>query len=496
MTFYLKYRPQKIEELDLESVRQQLSTVIKSKKIPHAFLFTGPRGLGKTSAARILAKAINCETKKKAAFEPCNHCSACISITRGSALDVMEIDGASNRGIDDVRQLREQIKLSPVQLPKKIYVIDEVHMLTPEAFNALLKTLEEPPEHVFFILATTEPEKLPATIVSRCFIIPFVKPSEGEIKRALQRVIRGEKLKIDEPVLSLIASQADGSFRDAVKILEQLALAGKKIDEKLYHSIFNQIQNQDFLHDLEEKNTRKALTWIKKANESGIDWKSFLQATLFCLRDNLLAIYGVGEGEKYQFNEAELKLLIKLFSQAAQALRGTPILHLPIELAVIEYCSHKKNEEMASKKAEDEGEETLENETGGDKESLQMQKKDAPLIKFSELENKWEEVLRLVKPQNHSVEALLRASRPKAIDGKKVLIEVFYEFHKGRLETEKCRRVVDDSIRRVFNKELWADYVLGDKNSKHKLIGEPLGENEAEEDSNELVKTAKEVFGS
>ena len=201
MVFYLKYRPRKISELDSLVLREKLEGVLKGKipdKIPHAFLFTGPKGLGKTSTARIIAKSINCTSRKGSEFEPCNRCSSCKSIDNGSNLDVLEIDGASNRGIDEIRDLREKIRLSPVSSLKKIYIIDEVHMLTTEAFNALLKTLEEPPEHAFFILCTTEPQKIPATITSRCFHIKFSKPTEEDFLHSFNRVLRGEGIKDDQ----------------------------------------------------------------------------------------------------------------------------------------------------------------------------------------------------------------------------------------------------------------------------------------------------------
>jgi len=476
VTYYLKYRPQKVDQLDLESVRQQLTTLLQSRNLPHAFLFTGPRGLGKTSAARILAKAINCEKKKKGnSFEPCNRCSACQSITSGSALDVIEIDGASNRGIDDVRQLREQINLSPGQLAKKIYVIDEVHMLTVPAFNALLKTLEEPPDHAFFILATTEPEKLPATIISRCFVLPFKRPTSKEIERSLNRVIKAEKLKTDKEVLEKIAQRADGSFRDAVKILEQLAFSKRKINQKLFDEVFTKTLEEDFLLALEKKEIQQALEWIEEANKVGIDWKTFLQTILFQLRDNLLVLYGIDKTKKGDFSEEELKYLIKLFSQAAQSMKAAPILHLPIELAVVEYGNRKENPATV-------------------KEAISVVKTEAekgkklggkPALAFSALEEKWEEVLKAVKPQNHSVEALLRACRPKSIEGNKILVEVFYEFHKGRLETDKCRRMVENSLKQVFGKDLWIDYVLRERQVRPKP--------EVDKDD-QLVRTAEEIF--
>ncbi|KKU06598.1 MAG: polymerase III subunit gamma and tau protein [Candidatus Magasanikbacteria bacterium GW2011_GWA2_45_39] len=207
MTYYLKYRPQTIDELDLTSVRERLKLIITQKKFSHAYLFSGPRGTGKTSAARIMAKAAGI-----------------------SPLDILEMDAASSRGIDDIRELRERVGLSPAAGEKKCYIIDEVHMLTAEAFNALLKTLEEPPPHVIFFLCTTEPSKLPATVISRCVSVQFNKASPQEIERSLNRVITGEKLKIKNELIKSLALEADGSFREIHTILEEAALAAAASD--------------------------------------------------------------------------------------------------------------------------------------------------------------------------------------------------------------------------------------------------------------------------
>lgn len=210
MVFYRKYRPQTIAQLDSEAVREKLLSVLSSKSIPHAFLFTGPKGLGKTSTARIVAKALNCEKKAAGAVEPCNKCDQCVSITNGTNFDVLEIDGASNRGIDEIRDLREKVKLAPISSAKKVYIIDEVHMLTNEAFNALLKTIEEPPEHVVFMFCTTEPHKVPETILSRCFHIAFKKATIPELVHSFERIAKGEKLTVDSDVFGEIAKLSDG----------------------------------------------------------------------------------------------------------------------------------------------------------------------------------------------------------------------------------------------------------------------------------------------
>jgi DNA polymerase-3 subunit gamma/tau len=194
--YYRKYRSQTIAEIDNSEIRETLGKSLLENKFSQAYLLVGTRGSGKTSMARLIAKVVNC-TGRKLGEEPCNKCESCVAITDGRSLDVVEIDAASNTGVDDIRDLREKVKLAPVQGKFKIYIIDEVHMLSTSAFNALLKTLEEPPEHVIFVLATTDPQKLPETIVSRCLVYDFKTASKEELVRSLSRVVAGEKIKVD-----------------------------------------------------------------------------------------------------------------------------------------------------------------------------------------------------------------------------------------------------------------------------------------------------------
>lgn len=514
LTFYLKYRPQTVNELDLENVRFQLKKVLSSKSIPHAFLFSGPRGLGKTSAARILAKAINCQKQeanskaktgsqkkpKKLLVESCNKCEACLSIIDGRAMDVIEIDGASNRGIDDIRQLKEKINLAPAFLANKVYIIDEVHMLTKEAFNALLKTLEEPPAHVFFILATTEPEKLPETIISRCFRLNFSKPTLKEVRRSLSRVIKGENLEINKKVVDLIVQKSDGSFRDGVKVLEQLAFGDKKITLTDFEKIYQEADEVGFLTTILKKNPGKALTWLNSASLIGINWQVFLQKTLAFLRDQLLASYQVIEDvELLPFSQSQLRLLIKLFGKAAFEQKIYPLPNLSLELAVVEYFEKitNKDSDVAGKHKEendridynDKGKKTT--KPAGKKNidgKTKVLKKSSPAFDVNKLADNWHKLLQLVKPENHSVEALLRSSNLEKIEGNEVVIRVFYEFHKGRLETQKARQIVEAALSQILgNNSVKVTYVLGKK--------EKLEAKETEADD-KLIQAAEEIFGS
>ncbi len=290
-----RYRPQTFEELiGQEPVSRALANAIVAGRVGHAYLFTGARGVGKTSAARILAKALNC--KSGPSPTPCNACDICECISRGDDVDVLEIDGASNRGIDEIRELRQNVNVRPARARSKIYIIDEVHMLTREAFNALLKTLEEPPEHVKFIFCTTEAEKIPVTILSRCQRFDFSSIRSPEIVDRLRQIVEAEGVEADDAALDLLARRAAGSMRDSQSLLEQLlSFCGKKITAADVHSMLGTASGSrltQLLSKLTPGRTAEALDELDAAAAEGVDLGQLVVQLLGTLRDVMVLKVG------------------------------------------------------------------------------------------------------------------------------------------------------------------------------------------------------------
>jgi DNA polymerase-3 subunit gamma/tau len=353
--FYLTYRPQIIQDIDNTRIREKLTLLLKSKKIPHAFLFTGPKGAGKTSAARLIAKAVNCQNNvfsdsrdKKNKFadsiEPCNECENCISITKGNAVDVIELDAASNRKIDEIRDLIDKIKFSPLYCRYKVYIIDEVHMLTTEAFNALLKTLEEPPESTLFILATTELDKLPKTIISRCIHFNFGNAEVQEIVSMLKRISKHENLDIEDKALEFIAERADHSFRDATKILEEAVMSNQHTISGIKNVLGLSGSSLDLLQAIEKKDPKAALTFLKSYDENGGSFKTLIETLLERFHQILRSKNGLSsESTKmYTFSLPELSYLMKSLQETYNLTKISPIESLPLEICLLEYFEKKK----------------------------------------------------------------------------------------------------------------------------------------------------------
>lgn len=351
------------EVIGQEHIVRALTNALSMNKIGHAYLFCGPRGVGKTTLARLLAKSINCQKRQLGEFEPCNQCPSCIAINQGRALDLIEIDAASHRGIDEIRELRDGIKFSPTQTKYKVFIIDEAHMLTREAFNALLKTLEEPPEHAFFILVTTEAHKMLPTIISRCQRFDFKKIPLDKIKQSLKDIVKKEEFSIEEPALHLISQAANGYLRDGQSILAKvltLAEKNKKISTTEVQSLLGLPDYQtviQFVDYLGTTQVKQAILQINELMNQGYDLSQFAKLLISWLRQmavlkidpslkNLAAAdltddqYNVIVKQTSKMTLPKILQAIELFSQAEQKIKMSFLPQMPLEIATIEFTSH------------------------------------------------------------------------------------------------------------------------------------------------------------
>ena len=368
--FYRKYRPKTFSEVvGQENIVKTLTNALKMGIISHGYLFCGPRGSGKTTIARLFAKSLNCEKRKDKEFEPCNQCSNCLEVNEGRSIDLTEIDAASNRGIDDIRELKEGIRFAPTKSKYKIFILDEAHQLSKEAFNALLKTLEEPPVHAIFILATTEIHKMIPNIISRCQRFDFSRLKLPQIIGRLETIAGKERIKIEKAGLELIALNSGGSFRDAESILDQVATFASEPDKKQIvikaediRNLLGITENQEISQIagfLADKNAVQAITLLNQAFDQGADLTQFAIQLTNYLHAGLL--YKIGGEDLHdpltdgltdeefsklkefagKFGSDDLRNLINLFLDAQQKMKTSPILQLPLELAIAEFCDIK-----------------------------------------------------------------------------------------------------------------------------------------------------------
>jgi len=518
-SLYRKYRSRTFDELvGQEHVTRTLTNAVASGKIAHAYLFCGPRGTGKTSTARLLAKAVNCTFDGP---RPCNECAACTSINRGQAMDLIEIDAASRRKVEDVAEIIERVNFAPAELRYKVYIIDEVHMLTAHAFNALLKTLEEPPESAIFMLATTEVWKVLPTIISRCQRFDFRRIPAAEVVARLEHVAAAEGLRVQPQALAAIARLSTGSLRDALGLLDQLTIYG---DDEITLDRLQQLLGTvgsrrvaEFVDSLADRDAAKGLAQLSRWREDGMDARQFTQELVEYLRNVLLVKVSDGATvdlthealDDLRAQAARLDLHYVLdaterFSGLDYTLRTGPYGYLPLELALVAATSGTA---PAAREAADEAvarpnparaaassSPARQSEPGqaparrnpayADAAPTRTQApavgpgrpaaavepgpaEVAPLphdgpLDLAAVQAAWPRVLDVLKVTNRTLQALLRESEPVSLEGNRIELRIKYEFHKTKIEEEANRALIEQTVGKVLAQPATIVCTLGD----------------------------------
>ncbi|MBI5399919.1 DNA polymerase III subunit gamma/tau [Candidatus Saganbacteria bacterium] len=490
LSLYRKWRSQDFDGLvGQPAIVQTLKNAIKNNRLAHAYLFSGPRGTGKTSTARILAKALNCA--EGLTDKPCGVCENCKKIRDGHSVNVNEIDAASNRGIDEIRELRERVRYVPIEGRYKVYIIDEVHMLTSEAFNALLKTLEEPPAHTIFILATTELQKVPATISSRCQRLDFTRIKLAEIEEHLKKIAAAEGFTIDAKAINLIARVGEGAMRDSISLLDQVvSFAGKEVS---YDKVITLLgtADEDLLSAFGEAIAAGEVAQLMGLVASGLaEGRSIQQVTRDLVGHfrNLLHIK-VGSGEileltsdhqaKLQkqaplFPFERLTQIIKTLSRAELDMKWHPYARLVLEVALLELIGDCPMElKLVSK---------FEEQTSGQEFKKTTEQQTLPPLqdgKLAKVKTHWSAILESVKKKSVFGYVSLHEGEPVEINDQGKLVITFrrgYAFHKERLEESKNRTSVEESLREVMGNVLPIECIISEEKKESGLSAAKVAE--------------------
>jgi len=512
MALYHIHRPQTFLDIVGQAhITTTLENQVKNAKTAHAYLFSGPRGVGKTTTARILAKSLNCEKKKDGTTEPCNTCDTCEEISNSSSIDVIEIDAASNTGVDNVRQnIIENAQFKPTSSKHKIFIIDEVHMLSTAAFNALLKTLEEPPEYVMFILATTDPHKLPATIISRCQRFGFTKVGDDDMKKHLKSIAKKEGIKIDDDVLQRIVRKGEGCARDGISLLDQIMASGEKHITAETASLVLPTTNielqLDFVEHLLKKDQVSGLAFIQKLIEDGnslphftIELVEFLRSLMIATVDQKLAERELDLNKDAQkqmtglidlTSQQEMVRLIDLTLKRAGEIKTSPLPQLPLEMLVIEWSSkhetggmdHDQKEDVSTKtvrtgrdlspqeaKAAPEDKPTP-TKTTTDKEKPTIKEKVKNIITKStitkeEVEEKWGACISKIETKMPALSFIIKMAQLGEIEGNTINFSVQYSFHKEKIMDKLIKPQIEEALTEALETKVKINVTVEEKDT-------------------------------
>jgi len=552
-SLYRKWRPQTFEDIiGQKHITQTLINAISLNRISHAYIFSGPRGVGKTTTARILAKSLNCE--KGPTPHPCNKCERCIRITNGYSMDVMEIDGASNNGVDSIRELRSKVNFAPAEGRYKIYIIDEVHMLSQGAFNALLKTLEEPPPHVIFIFATTDSHKIPDTILSRCQWFNFRRISLADIVTKLKMIVKDEKLNIDDKTLNIIARSSTGSMRDAESALDQIiAYCGKDITSQSVREVLGIIEEEvffDFMEAIIKNDTLRGIEIINRTSDLGEDASQFIKNLMeyvhnlslakVCQKE-ILNLKGIITEDRERLLKQSKKIkLEKLFNivnyltEVERKMRYTRHPWILLEMLVIKFTAGENYflKEVKEEKDKHFSDFSAKKNVSGSDEKNTVTREEAPpkkkirdKVKTKEdfptqakevsadldFNQAWTKILNKIKKTKMAVYSFIIANNLITIENNKLIIgfNKKYTFHKESLEKQNNKILLQDLIKEETGRFLAIECIINDnikedsflevdQENKKKIAKIRNGENKergerAGEEIDNIKKGSKEV---